>query len=66
MKIIEKTLSLFYTVDGYYPLPDNRTNMTYSGGVAWYQGVFGSGVVKQAGRISEAPVDATNGLEYSY
>jgi prepilin-type N-terminal cleavage/methylation domain-containing protein len=46
--------------------PDNGTAITYSGAIAWTQGTFGDGVMRNLNRFSPKPVDPQTRIEYAY
>ncbi|MFA5917810.1 MAG: glycine-rich domain-containing protein [Candidatus Gracilibacteria bacterium] len=63
---VKKTLELFITDKGFYPLPDNGSQITYSGATAWVQGTLGDNVIINLGRINKKPVDPLTNNEYTY
>ncbi len=66
MKLIEKSMSVFTSVQWFYPSPDSATDVTYSGSTVTTQWIFGSWVLGIVRGMSEAPLDPTLKLPYSY
>ncbi|MFA5916951.1 MAG: prepilin-type N-terminal cleavage/methylation domain-containing protein [Candidatus Gracilibacteria bacterium] len=63
---IKKNLELFITDKGFYPTPDNVTNITYSGAIAWSQGTVGDNVITNLARLNKKPTDPLTNSEYTY
>ncbi len=63
---IEKALTFFHTTENYFPEPTDFINITYSGSLAWKQGVFGEDTRLVVGRISESPRDPLTNSLYAY
>ncbi|NDK10275.1 BspA family leucine-rich repeat surface protein [Candidatus Gracilibacteria bacterium] len=63
---IQRALEFFQTTEGYYPDPTDFINVTYSGSLAWKQGVFGDATRNTVQRISETPTDPLLGSPYAY
>lgn len=59
-------MKVYVVRQGTFPLPDEKTNISYSGATAWYQGVFGTGAIGQLGGISNIPEDPLTDNLYSY
>ncbi len=66
LKIIERSLSLFITTNNVFPLPDEPIPISYSGSLAWTQGVFWEWVRSQIQRISNTPTDPSYNSKYTY
>jgi len=66
MKLIEKSMSLFTSVEGFYPLPDDVSQITYSGSLVLSQWIFGDSTLAIVRGMSEVPLDPTLQLPYSY
>ncbi len=64
---IQKNINLFKVERESLPLPDNITNITYSGSVVWRQGVFWSGVTQKLKWFwKNIPNDPLYWNEYTY
>ncbi|MDD3793410.1 MAG: FISUMP domain-containing protein [Candidatus Gracilibacteria bacterium] len=63
---MRKVLELSYLKNNHYPEPDNATNITYSGGLAWYIGEFGEEVRRKVERINPVPKDPLLDIYYAY
>jgi len=66
MKLIEKSMSVFSSVEGFYPTPDSSVEVTYSGSTVSRQGFFWTSNLGVVRGISEVPIDPTLKLPYSY
>ena len=65
--IIEKSFDIFFTKSSRYPVPDNGTDLTYSGATVWTQGVFGEGVNTNLWVFGkDFPKDPRYEVEYTY
>ncbi|MFA5917899.1 MAG: prepilin-type N-terminal cleavage/methylation domain-containing protein [Candidatus Gracilibacteria bacterium] len=63
---IEKSLGIFITEKGFYPIPDYGSHITYSGALARTQGTVGDNVTTNLKNLSKKPVDPLTGDEYTY
>lgn len=72
MAQLSKSLDLSIVTVGQYPSPDNYFSVTYSGGVVWYQGTAGNGVIQKlhtsiaGGGLDSRPTDPLKGTEFTY
>ncbi|MDD3302337.1 MAG: FISUMP domain-containing protein [Candidatus Gracilibacteria bacterium] len=62
----KKSLEIFITKAGFYPTPDNPTNITYSGAIVWTEGTLGSNVTKNIQSVSKVITDPLTANEYTY
>lgn len=62
---IKTSLEVYSATKGVYPTPDNITNITWSGSLAWSQGTFGENTVRAIGTISK-PKDPKWDTNYTY
>lgn len=62
---IKTSLEVYGATKGTYPAPDNVTNITWSGSLAWSQGTFGENTVRAIGNISK-PTDPKWNTDYTY
>ncbi|MDD3302306.1 MAG: prepilin-type N-terminal cleavage/methylation domain-containing protein [Candidatus Gracilibacteria bacterium] len=63
---VKKSLEIFITKAGFYPTPDNATNITYSGATVWIEGTLGSNVIKNIETVSKVITDPLTANEYTY
>jgi len=64
---IIKNLEIFRVEKWIYPIPDNATDISYSGAVAWTQGTFGANASKNLGVFgSNYPQDPFYETDYAY
>ncbi|NDK09277.1 BspA family leucine-rich repeat surface protein [Candidatus Gracilibacteria bacterium] len=63
---IQRALEFFQTTEGYYPEPTDFIEVTYSGSLAWKQGIFGDDTRNTVQRISETPTDPLLNSPYAY
>ena len=64
---MKTSLELFHLDAWKYPMPDDADEVTFSGGVLWFQGTFGSQVLGNVSRnMSEIPTDPLMDKEYTY
>ncbi len=63
---IQRSLEFFQTIEGYYPDPTDFITISYSGSLAWKQGVFWDDTRNIVTRISEVPTDPLLGTPYAY
>ncbi|MFA5917575.1 MAG: type II secretion system protein, partial [Candidatus Gracilibacteria bacterium] len=63
---VKQNLGIFITEKGFYPIPDNGTQITYSGGTAWTQGTVGDNVITNLRNLSKKPTDPLSNNEYTY
>ena len=64
---MKTSLELFHLDAGKYPLPDDYDEVTFSGGVLWYQGTFWEQVLWNVSRnMSEVPLDPLMDKQYFY
>ena len=61
-----KSLELFITEKWFYPIPDNPTNIIYSGATAWIQWTIWDGVIRNLDKIDKKIVDPLTETEYTY
>ncbi|MDD3646555.1 MAG: InlB B-repeat-containing protein [Candidatus Gracilibacteria bacterium] len=69
VKTIGKTLEVYKLRDGQYPLPENGTQITFSGAEVWTQGIFGEQTRKELSKhatISNPPLDPLTNNHYTY
>lgn len=66
VRSIESVLEYSKLQSGNYPDPDNATNITYSGAVAWRQWTFGIESLRDTKWISKVPTDPLLWNEYTY
>ena len=66
VRLIEKALGLFISIESIYPLPDDRSDISYWWATLSFQWNYGSGVIAQVWRISAVPSDPTTESLYSY
>ncbi|MDD3302900.1 MAG: prepilin-type N-terminal cleavage/methylation domain-containing protein, partial [Candidatus Gracilibacteria bacterium] len=62
----KKSLEIFITKAGFYPTPDNPTNITYSGAIVWTEGTLGSNVIKNIQSLNKVITDPLTSNEYTY
>ncbi|NDK09125.1 hypothetical protein EOM39_07870, partial [Candidatus Gracilibacteria bacterium] len=63
---IQKSLEIYITEKGIYPIPDHNANITYSGATAWIEGTVGDGVMINIKNINKKPIDPLTENEYTY
>ncbi len=66
INLLKKNLEIFITEKWFYPAPDNGTNITYDGWLAWTQWTVWDNVITNLARINKKPVDPLTGNEYTY
>ncbi len=66
IKVIEKAMGLFISIESSYPTPDNPTTISYNGKPAWIQWVFATGAIIQVKAVSEIPKDPLVWAQYTY
>ncbi|NDK09145.1 prepilin-type N-terminal cleavage/methylation domain-containing protein, partial [Candidatus Gracilibacteria bacterium] len=64
IKDLEKTLGVYIAEKSNYPEPDDGVNITYSGGIAWTQGIIGDNMLR-ALKISKV-LDPLTTSNYTY
>ncbi|MDD3302312.1 MAG: FISUMP domain-containing protein [Candidatus Gracilibacteria bacterium] len=62
----KKSLEIFITKAGFYPTPDNATNITYSGAIVWTEGTLGLNVTKNIQSLNKVITDPLTSNEYTY
>ncbi|MDD3303065.1 MAG: prepilin-type N-terminal cleavage/methylation domain-containing protein [Candidatus Gracilibacteria bacterium] len=62
----KKSLEIFITKAGFYPTPDNGTNIIYSGATVWTEGTIGANVIKNIQSVSKVITDPLTSNEYTY
>ncbi|MDD3302123.1 MAG: prepilin-type N-terminal cleavage/methylation domain-containing protein [Candidatus Gracilibacteria bacterium] len=62
----KKSLEIFITKAGFYPIPDGATNITYSGATVWIEGTLGENVIKNIQSVSKVITDPLTVNEYTY
>ncbi len=65
LRTVEKGVSINAATTGKYPAPTDAVAVTYSGGVAWYQGTAGASVMAEIG-MGETPKDPAGASEFDY
>ncbi|MDD3302748.1 MAG: FISUMP domain-containing protein, partial [Candidatus Gracilibacteria bacterium] len=63
---LEKSLGIYVVKTGFYPIPDNSTEITYLGGTAWVEGTIGETVMRNIDSVSKKPIDPLTANEYTY
>ncbi|MDD2871708.1 MAG: fibrinogen-like YCDxxxxGGGW domain-containing protein [Candidatus Gracilibacteria bacterium] len=66
MSRIKTSLELFNIESGKYPDPTEAQPITYSGGLAWYQGIFGNSTFVNVSKLDKIPLDPITEKQYSY
>jgi len=66
MKTIQKWFDVHIASFWAIPLPDESVTISYSGGTAWHQWVFGENAQASIKRVTSVPVDPTYGIQYAY
>ncbi|MDP2091290.1 MAG: fibrinogen-like YCDxxxxGGGW domain-containing protein [Candidatus Gracilibacteria bacterium] len=66
MSRIKTSLELYNIEAGKYPDPTEAQPITFSGGLAWYQGIFGNSTFINVSKLDKIPKDPITDKEYSY
>jgi len=66
LQIIQRALEYYKLQSGFYPEPQDSFDVTYSGSLAWKQGVYGEETRVITGRISQVPLDPVTWNPYTY
>ncbi|MEF2175548.1 MAG: fibrinogen-like YCDxxxxGGGW domain-containing protein [Candidatus Absconditabacteria bacterium] len=64
---IDTAISISITSNDKLPVPDNKTDILFSGNIVWEVGYFGDEAVKQiGGSLTKTPIDPTTKQRYRY
>lgn len=63
---IKSSLELYKLNTSSFPIPDNKTDVTYSWAIAWYQWTFWDNNTVNVEKLSEKPTDPLTFNEYAY
>ena len=63
---IQKSLEIYITEKGIYPIPDHNANITYSGATAWIEWTVWDWVMINIKNINKKPIDPLTENEYTY
>jgi len=63
---LEKSLWIFVVKTGFYPIPDNSTEITYLWWTAWIEWTIWDTVIKNIDSVSKKPIDPLTANEYTY
>lgn len=66
IKSITDALELYAVNTGKYPEPGSKTNIMYSGAVAWKQGIVDKTVIQSLKQFSKTPLDPSTQTNYAY
>ncbi len=66
VNLINKSLKLYVTREGVFPIPDNSNNITFSWATAWHQWEFGTWNLATIRQMNKAPRDPLTWNLYAY